>query len=137
MKKITKVLKNMMLVATLGLLLNSCEKDKHIPPTVSLKTTAGYTGADASVGKSVTVKVGIIADKVEDDMVSYNVSYAYDGATTTTTLQTFTLAGAELEHYDKDVTFVTRSVAGTEKWIFTITDKDGNIAQKQIILTVL
>ena len=137
MKTITKVLKNMMLVATFGLLLNSCKKDKHIPPTVTLKTGVGYTGADASVGKSVTVKVGIIADKVEDDMVSYNVSYAYDGATTTTTSQTFTLAGAELEHYDKDVTFTTRAVAGSEKWIFTITDKDGNIAQKQIILTVL
>ena len=137
MKTITKVLKNMMLLAAFGVVLNSCKKDKHIPPTVTLKTGVGYTATDVSVGKMVIIKVGIIADKVEDDMQTYNVSYAYDGATTTTTSQTFTLAGAELQHYDKDVTFTTRNVAGSEKWIFTITDKDGNIAQKQIVLTVL
>jgi iron complex outermembrane recepter protein len=61
---------------------------------------------------------------------------AYDGATTTTTFQTFSITGNEQQHYDKDVTFTTRARSGTEKWIFTITDKDGNIAQEQIILTV-
>ena len=65
-----------------------------------------------------------------------NVSYAFDGATTTTTFQTYNLTGSERQNYDKDVTFTTRNQAGTEKWIFTITDKDGNIVQKQIVLTV-
>ena len=45
-------------------------------------------------------------------------------------------SGSEQQHYDKDVTFTTRNQAGTEKWIFTITDKDGNIAQEQFVLTV-
>ncbi|MEP7109681.1 MAG: hypothetical protein ABI760_16925 [Ferruginibacter sp.] len=114
----------------------SCEKDKHIPPDVSLKSGAGYTSGDATVAKSQAITVGIIAVKKEDDMLTYNVSNAYDGATTTTTFQTFSLAGAEQQNYSKDVTFTTRNQAGTEKWIFTITDKDGNIAQKQVLLTV-
>jgi len=119
-----------------ALIFAGCEKDKHIPPNIALKTGTGYTSADASVGKNVAVKVGITADKVEDDMVRYNVSYAFDGATTTTTSQEFTLTGTDQQHYDKDVTFNTRNQAGSEKWLFTITDKDGNIAQKVIVLTV-
>jgi len=114
----------------------SCEKDKHIPPNLQLKTGGVYTASDATVAKNQTIQVGILADKVEDDMISYNVSYAYDNASTTTTSQNFSLTGSEQQHYDKDVTFSTRNAAGTEKWTFTITDKDGNIAQKQIVLTV-
>lgn len=135
MKTLTTITK-LLVATTLFFTFTSCKKDKHIPPTMTLKTTAGYTGANATVAKNTVVKVGITADKVEDDMISYNVSYAYDGATTTVTSQTFALAGAELEHYDKDVTFTTRNQTGSEKWIFTITDKDGNIAQQQIVLTI-
>jgi len=125
-----------MLIAFLGLVLSSCEKDKHIPPNISLKTGAGYTSSDATAAQNTAIKVGITADKVEDDMLTYNVSYAYDGAATTTSLQTFNLTGGEQQHYDKDVIFNTLNVNGTEKWYFTITDKDGNIAQKVITLTV-
>ena len=119
-----------------SLALFSCKKDAHNPPTLTLKTIAGYTSVNAVVGMDSIIKVGIIADKVEDDMISYNISYAYDAATTTITAQTFTLVGTELHHYDKDITLTTRNMAGTEKWLFTITDKDGNIVQKQIVLTV-
>ena len=54
----------------------------------------------------------------------------------TTTLQTFPITGSEQQHYDKGCNFSTQNTAGTEKWIFTITDKDGNIAQEQFVLTV-
>lgn len=137
MKSIKKITAVVTIVAAFSFLLGSCEKDKHIPPTITLKTTAGYTSADATVLQNEDITVGIIADKEEDDMISYNVSYAYDGASSTTTSQTFSLSGAEQQHYDKDVIFTTRSQAGSEKWILTITDKDGNVAQKQIVLTVL
>ena len=118
-------------------IFNSCKKDAHKPPTMTLKTGAGYTSADATVAQSQMFTVGITADKVEDDMLIYNVSHAYDNTTSTVTDSTFTLTGTQQQHYDKDVTLTTRPQAGTEKWIFTITDKDGNIAQKQIVLTVL
>ena len=136
MKNIKTIMKTTLLLVAFGFLFSSCEKDAHIPPNVTLKTGAGYTSADATVGKNQAIMVGITGEKVEDDMIKYNVSYAYDGASSTTTFQDFSLSGNEQQHYDKDVTFTTRNQAGTEKWVFTITDKDGNIAQKTITLTV-
>ena len=117
-----------------AVVLSSC--DPHEPPTLSFKTGGDYTSANATVAKGASVLVGITANKKEDDMKTYNISYAYDGATTTTTKETFTLTGAELQHYEKDYTFTARNQAGTEDWSFVITDKDGNIAKLSIKLTV-
>lgn len=136
MNTMKNILKTTIAFAFALFVLSSCEKDAHIPPDVTLKTGAGYTSADATVGKSQSITVGITAVKKEDDMIKYNVSYAFDGAASTTTFQDFSLSGGEKQNYSKDVTFTTRNQAGTEKWVFTITDKDGNIAQKQITLTV-
>ena len=65
------------------LLLSSC--DKHTPPSIAFKTGTGYTSGDAAVAKGAPVKVGITASKKEDDMKTYNISFAYDGASSTTT----------------------------------------------------
>jgi hypothetical protein len=116
----------------------SCEKegDKHVPPDVVFKTAAGYTSADATVGQADSILVGIVATKTEDDMKTFNVSYAYDGAGTTTTAFNLPLSGSQEESFTTDYIIVTRSQAGTEKWSFTITDRDGNITTKSITLTV-
>ena len=116
------------------LTLASC--DKHTPPSIAFKTGTDYTSASVTVAKGSSVKVGIIASKKEDDMKTYNISYAYDGASSTTTKETFTLTGNEVTSYDKDYDFTVRNQAGTEDWSFTITDKDGNIAKLSIKLTV-
>ena len=137
MTSIRKITNGILFLVALSIAAVSCKKDKHVPPTVTFKTGTGYTATDISIARNTIIKVGIIADKVEDDMLTYNVSYAYDGAATTITSQTFTLAGAEQQHCDKDVTFTLRNQAGSEKWTFTITDKDGNITQKQITFSVL
>jgi hypothetical protein len=118
------------------MIFSACEEDEHKPPTIAFKTDAGYTAANATVGKGETIKVGITANKVEDDMKTYNISYAFDGATSTTTKETFTISGTDQQHYDKDYTFTTRNQAGTETWYFTITDRDGNIAKLSFTLTV-
>lgn len=136
MNLIKNILKTTLALAFAGFVLSSCEKDAHIPPDVTLKSGTGYVSTDSTVSKSQSITVGITAVKVEDDMIKYNVSYAYDGATSTTTYQDFSLSGSEKQNYAKDVTFTTRNQTGTEKWVFTITDKDGNIAQKVITLTV-
>ena len=130
-----KLLKTILAALSAVFIILSCEKDKHVPPDVSLKTGATYISADATVPKDTTITVGFVANKTEDELKTFNVSYAYDGATTTTTAETFTLSGDEEEHYEKDYTITTRDVAGTERWIFTITDRDGNIAQEEIVLT--
>src|SRR5690349_21108152 len=100
------------LVVALLIVSFSCDVfDPHKPPSVRFKTDAGYTSGDATVAKGSTIKVGIIGNKVEDDMKTYNISYAYDGATSTTTKETFKLSGGEEKHYEKDYEFAVRNEA--------------------------
>lgn len=115
---------------------SACENDAHVPPTISFKTGGSYTSADATVAQGTSVMVGIIGDKKEDDMKTFNISYAYDGASSTATKETFSLSSSEYTHYEKDYTFTVRSQTGVEDWYFVITDKDGNIAKLKLKLTV-
>lgn len=120
------------LIMTIVLL--SC--DPHIPPSIEFKTGGDYLSADATVPIGSTIKVGIIGKKKEDDMKTFNVSFAYDGATSTTTKDNFRLSGDEEKNYDKDYSFTVRNQAGVEDWYFVITDRDGNIAKLTLKLTV-
>ena len=121
------------------LLSASCKKakvDPHVPPDVVFKTEAAYTSADKTVHKQDTILVGITATKTEDDLKSYNVSYYYDGGTSSTTFFDYKMADNEKTAYSKDIKIIARNVAGSEKWVFSIVDRDGNITQKTIVLTV-
>ena len=131
-----KSVKTIFVMLALTLAVVSCEKDKHVPPNVSLQSGAGYISSDATVAQDTTLTVGFVAEKTEDELKTFNVSHAYDGATTTTSDTTIALTSAEADHYEYNYSLTTRNQAGTEKWIFTITDRDGNIAQKAITLTV-
>lgn len=125
------------LVATMMLAFSGCELfDPHNPPKIAFKTGGNYTSEDVTVAPGTILVVGITADKVEDDMKRYNISYKYDGASSTTTKETFTLSGAEQKHYEKDYDVTVRNQEGTEKWYFTITDRDGNIAKLSLTVTV-
>lgn len=119
---------------TIVAIVSSC--DPHEPPKIEFKTGGNYTSQDATVAKGASVTVGIIAKKTEDEMKTYNISYAYDGASSTQTKETFTLTGAEEKNYEKDYTFTVRNQAGVEDWSFVITDRDGNIAKLKLKLTV-
>jgi hypothetical protein len=115
----------------------SCEKDEHIPPTLEFKSGSGYTFSDMdSVGQNASVKVGVMAHKTEDELKTFNVSVAYDNASTTTTKQNTTLTSSQEEEFETDYTITTRAQAGVEKWSFTITDRDGNVTTKTITLNV-
>lgn len=129
-----------LLVFCLALLSFSCKKkkvDKHIPPDVSFKSGGIYTDGDKTVNKKDTVVVGITATKTEDDLKSYNVSYYYDGAPSSSTFYNYLLTTAEANSYSHDIKIVARNLAGKEKWVFSIVDRDGNITQKTIMLTVI
>ena len=117
--------------------LSSCKKetDAHIPPDMSFKTAAGYTHSDATIPQGDSVLIGVTVTKTEDDLRTFNVSYAYD-AGSSTTFSNYTMTTAEYTGYDHDFTIHSRNQAGTEKWIFTVTDRDGNVTQKSITLTV-
>ena len=137
MKKIQKIIFSSAILCLL-FSASACKKkkDAHVPPDVAFKTGSGYTAGDVTVTTQDTLKVGIVATKTEDDLKSLNVSYAYDGSSTTTTQNTFYMTASEYEYYEKDVQIITRNVAGSERWVFSIVDRDGNITQKTIVLTV-
>ncbi|HEY8934299.1 MAG TPA: hypothetical protein VIM65_03730 [Cyclobacteriaceae bacterium] len=122
------------ILSAIAVLVWAC--DKHVPPSIEYKTGSNYTSSDTTVAKGATLTVGIIAKKKEDDMKTYNISYAYDGAQSTTTKQTFSLSGSDEKNYNKDYTFSVRNQAGTEEWSFVITDRDGNIAKLKLRITV-
>src|SRR6187399_397959 len=117
MKTLLRILACMFVI---GVVSCKKEKDAHVPPDVVFKTGAGYTSSDATVSKQDTLLVGITATKTEDDLKSYNASYAYDGASTTTTFFNYYVSSSEYLSYSKDLEIVTRNVAGSERWVFSI-----------------
>lgn len=126
-----------MLVITITLI--SCKKkkvDPHVPPDVIFKTGGIYTSSDRTLNRKDTITVGITATKTEDDLKSYNVSYAYDSGATTTTFYNYLLTTDEATGYSHDIQIIARNQVGTERWVFSIVDRDGNLTQKTIILTV-
>jgi len=128
-----------LVIAGTSLFLMNCKKkpvDAHVPPNVTYKTGGKFISDNCTLPKQDTVMVGMTATKTEDNLKSYNVSYAYDGASTTTTFFNYYLAEAEYNGYSKDVTIITRNQAGSERWVFSVVDRDGNITQKTIVITV-
>ncbi len=133
-----KTITTLLILATSVFLCN-CKKakaDPHIPPNVEYKTGGKYISDNVTLPKQDTVMIGMTATKTEDNLKSYNVSYAYDGASTTNTFFNYLLAESEYNGYSKDVTIVTRNQAGSERWVCSMVDRDGNITQKTIVVTV-
>ena len=114
----------------------SCENEQEPSASIEFKTGIGYTYQDATISKGSSITVGIVADKAENNLKTYNVSVSYDGALNTITVQNFTISSDENTLYDKDVNFMVRNQTGTEKYYFTIVDVDGNIVQRMLTFTV-
>ena len=116
---------------------SSCKKeeDPHIPPDMTFKTGTTYTSGDATIGLGDTVTVGVVVTKMEDDLRTFNLSYSYDGGSPVTS-SNYSMTAAEYTGYDHDFQIIARNQAGSEKWTFTVTDRDGNVTQKSITLTV-
>lgn len=134
MKNILKI----SIAAILAITVISCKKnqDAHVPPDMTFKTSAGYTSGNVTVNQGDSVLVGVVITKTEDDLRTLNLSYAYDGASSSTTSWTYTMTSAEYTGFDHDYWIHSRNQAGTEKWIFTVVDRDGNMTQKSLTLTV-
>ena len=114
----------------------SCENEQETEASIEFKTGIGYTFQNATISRGSSITVGIVADKAENNLKTYNVSVSNDGASTTITVQNFTISSDENTHYDKDVNFTIRNQTGTEKYYFTIVDVDGNIVQKILTFNV-
>lgn len=123
----------------MSLLAIGCSKsDNATPatgPTISLKTGAGYTSANTTIGKGVTFKVGIVCDKTTEDLSAYIVDYSIDGGPVTNS-GNGPVTASGTSHFETDFILLTRNVTETEKWLFRISDTKGNISTKEITLTV-
>jgi hypothetical protein len=130
----------MLLLTSLVLLTASCKKedeDEMVLPTISFKTGAGYTAKDTTVGKNATLLPGINAAKSEtnDVLKLFVVTRSYDGGSAET-VYSETLSGTSGDAYSKDYPVTTRSTAGTEKYTFTVTNRDGLTNAVSLTLTV-
>lgn len=125
----------LVLAASALLIASGCKKetDPRVHPDMVFKTGAGYTSSDDTVGTQDTLLMGVIITKTEDPLIALNVSVAYDGGAQST-VHNQSISGDHVE-YDQQV--ITRDQAGTESWIFSVTDRDGNITTKSIKLTVV
>jgi hypothetical protein len=132
-------MKKIFLLATIASLfcLSSCEKDEGKLPAIAFKTGGTYVSADKIVGLNETITVGIDASKTEDKDVlkTFDASRSYDGAAASSFLNE-TLSGSQGDSYSKDVTITTRNQAGTEKYTFTVVNRDGLVNSVSLTLTV-
>jgi len=117
--------------------LSSCKKDPGILPDISFKTDNGYTSTDATIAKNTSFKVGINAAKTEspDVLKTFNISVSFDGGASTT-VYAETLTPAQGDKYMYEFNRTTRNQSGTEKYFFTITNRDGLINTITLTITV-
>jgi hypothetical protein len=128
---------NLAVITMVTFTISSCEKDKGILPDISFKAGAGYTSTDASIAKNTNFLVGINAARTEDKDVlkTFNASVSFDGGSSTT-IYNEVLTTAQGDNYTYDLNLTTRNQSGTEKYSFTITNRDGLINTITITITV-
>ncbi len=131
----TKIISAIIIVSVLVSASCKKEKDKQIPPVLNLKTGVGYTSADATLGTNDTITVGVTAQKSEekDLLTRFVETQQYDAGTITPVLN----ESFNQDSYSKDMVIITRNMAGTEVYTFTIINRDGLTTTKKITLTVL
>jgi len=115
--------------------LFSCKKDEHVPPELTFKNAAGYTSADATAGTTAPILFGVDVTKTEDELSTFDVSVSIDGGTPQSILSE-AITGSEEDGFSRDIHVTTGTVAETEKYTFTVSDRDGNITQESITITV-
>ncbi|HEY0433762.1 MAG TPA: hypothetical protein VGC95_07820 [Chitinophagaceae bacterium] len=134
----TTIVKNGLAVLFIcSVLVTGCKKDKMVPPTIEFKTGNSYISADAHLAVNTAFTVGIDAKRTEkeDDLKTFVITRSYDGAAETT-VATETLTADQAGEFEKDYPFTTRNQAGTEKYSFIVTNRDGLITTKSITISV-
>jgi hypothetical protein len=115
--------------------ISSCEKDAGKLPNIAFKTGANYISSNVTLTKDTTVTIGINASKAEDKDVlkTFDGSKVYDNGASAS-FYSESLSGSAGNSYSKDLQITTRNQAGTEKYTFTVVNKDG--LKNSVTLTV-
>jgi len=125
------------LVLAFGIISFSCKKDEMIPPTIDFTTGTGYTSTDSHIALDTDFKIGVSAKRTEDkdDLKTFVVTVSFDGEAATT-IDNVTIPAAQAGEFTKDYDLTTRNSVGTEKYSFTVTNRDGLITTRTITITV-
>jgi len=125
------------LVLAFGIISFSCKKDEMIPPTIDFTTGTGYTSTDSHIALDTDFKIGVSAKRTEDkdDLKTFVVTVSFDGEAATT-IDNVTIPAAQAGEFTKDYDLTTRNAVGTEKYSFTVTNRDGLITTRIITITV-
>jgi len=143
MKKNINIIAYFMVAIAFAVTIASCnkEEDEMEPPTISFKTGGSYTSADASLTAGSALVIGIEAEKSEaegedeDVLKHFNISRSLNGGATTSVYDV-DLGAAEEELYEYDFnTNVSTTVGDTEKYTFTISNRDGLTGQVSLTIT--
>ena len=131
-----KIQHHFLLLSFLSVFFWGCTKDKDKDaPKLTLKTGAGYTSTNVTIGKAASFKVGIKAEKTKNDLLVYIVDYSLDGGAVFNSVNSpVTPTGTAT--FETDINLITRNQAGTEKWLFRVADTEGKLTTKEITLTV-
>lgn len=131
------ILKSILLLNVI-LFAVSCEKDEGRLPDISFKSGGNYISADASITGGTAITIGINAAKTEDKDVlkKFNISRSTNGGAATTVFDK-NLSGSEGDNYSYDYAVTLDNVVGqTDKYTFTVTNRDGLVNQVSLTITI-
>ena len=117
--------------------LSSCEKDKGTPPLITFISSAGYIHGDTTVATGSTVKFGVNTQLGEagDVLKTLNLSKSVDGAADVT-VSTTPIPTAQQDNYSQTDSVVLGSAGHTERYTYTVTNRDGITNNVKLTVTV-
>ena len=116
----------------------SCKKDEGKLPDIKFKIASGYTFSDEVKSPGSTITIGIIAAKTEkeDVLKNFNISQSVNGGSPFTVFNKV-LTGSEGDNYAYDFTTTLDTVVGqTDKFTFTVSNRDGLVNQVALTTTI-
>ncbi|MEZ4722981.1 MAG: hypothetical protein R2813_13990 [Flavobacteriales bacterium] len=129
------------MIALMGaaLTFNACDREKdeeEEAPELMFKSGGSYTAADATVSVGDVVTIGIEAEVHEekDPLKKFNISKSVNGGALEDVYNED--LSSESFDYDFTVTIDSTQKGNTEKYTFTVTNRDGLTGQKSLTLTV-
>src|SRR5688572_2292166 len=139
MKKLRNYYLSLLAISSLGFLA-SCGDDSDDPipnenPSIEFIGGSNFTSGDKSVaaGTEITTKVTAKSStETGKNLERFQIQVQFDNGIVTTFLDSTGLKGESFEYTS---TVPTRGIAGTEKWIYTITDNAGKSASQSYTIT--
>lgn len=125
------------IVALGTIFIQSCGPgvDPAPTPEVNFIGDAGFTAQDASINGGTAFKIGVVATH-SVKLSKLEIFVAYDGGPNLKPADC-TVCDSSIDGTNLRAIYngVTRSIAGSEKWTFRVTDKDGESTSKSITIT--